>query len=124
VSAFIASADATCKSANDALAPLKTVNSSTSDTAAQQILQNASGVFTVAANQLSALKAPPSLAQRWNTYVSDVKQEETDISGMADALGARDTATLTRDLNQARKLVSQGKAALAGKGFSHCGRGG
>jgi hypothetical protein len=122
VSAFIATADAVCKSASDALAPLKTINSSTSDKAAQQILQNASGVFTVAVNQMSALTAPPSLAGPWRNFVSDVKQEETDISGMAGAIGAGDTATFTRDGNQAKQLVSQAKAALAGKGFSRCGQ--
>jgi len=122
-SAFIASADAVCKAGNAALAPIKTLSSSTTNTAAQQILQNASGAFTVAVDQLAALTPPLSLAGSWGTYVSDLKQEETDISGMADAIGAGDSASLTRDLNQAHQLTLQAKQALAGKGFSHCGTG-
>ena len=121
--AFIASADLICKAANDAVAPIKTINSSTTTTAARQILQTASGAFAVAGKQLAALTPPPSLATAWAQYVSAVKQEKTDISGMADAIGAGDTATLTRDATQARQLTEQAKQALAGKGFSHCGRG-
>lgn len=123
VSAFIASADAICTAGNAALAPIKTISSSTTNAAAQQILQSAAGAFTVAVNQLAALTAPPSLAASWGTYVSNLKQEETDISGMADAIAAGDSASLNRDLNQAHQLTQQAKQALAGKGFSHCGQG-
>ena len=121
--AFIASADLICKAANAAVAPIKTINSSTTTTAARQILQTASRAFAVAGKQLAALTPPPSLARAWAQYVSAVKQEKADISGMADAIGAGDTATLTRDATQARQLTEQAKQALAGKGFSHCGRG-
>lgn len=68
-SAFVASADAICKAGTAAIAPIKTITSSTWDTAAQQILENAGGAFTVVSNQLAALTVPPALAASWGTFV-------------------------------------------------------
>jgi hypothetical protein len=42
---------------------------------------------------------------------------------MADAIGAGDTATLTKDSTQAQQLAKDARQALAGKGFAHCGQG-
>jgi len=121
--AFIASADAICKAADAALAPLGTINDSSSDTAAQRALQGASGAFTVAVNQLATLTPPPELAANWNRYVSDAKQAGPLISGMADAIGAGDAATLAKDASQAKQLTTDARQALAGLGFAHCGAG-
>lgn len=120
---FIASADSICKAGNHALQPLKQVTSTTSDAVAVRILRSASGTFSGAANRLGALTAPPSLAAPWHAYVSDIKQEVTDVSGLANAIGARNAVTFRRDLLQVGELAQQAKAAIAGKGFSHCGQG-
>jgi hypothetical protein len=123
VAAFIAGADRICKAGEAALAPVNTITSRTSDTAAQQIRENAGGALTVVGDQLAALTVPPALAASWGRFVSDVKQETTDVSAMADALGAGDSASFTRYLDGVHQVDQQGNRALVGKGFSHCGRG-
>ena len=80
-------------------------------------------MLTVVATQLAALRVPPSLSTSWGTFVSDLKQETTDVSAMADAIGAGDSASFTGYLDGVRQVDQQGNKALAGKGFSHCGQG-
>jgi hypothetical protein len=120
---FIAKADAICKAGNEALAPVRTIKEGTSDVSAEQMLQTASGSVGVAVDELAALTPPRPLAEAWSAYMSAVKQEQTLVSGMADAISSEDTATLELDIKRSGEAGKESKQALAGKGFSHCGQG-
>jgi predicted small lipoprotein YifL len=121
--AFIASADSICQSSIHPLQPITQLTSSTSAAVAERILHNAAGTLAGVVNRLGALNAPSSFAAPWRTYVADIRQEVTKISGMANAIPAQDGVSFRRDLRQARRLTARAQAAIAGIGFSHCGQG-
>jgi hypothetical protein len=65
---------------------------------------------------------PASLARALATYVANASQDATLVSALADARGAGDTGALVTDVHKQRQFARDGDRALAGKGFTRCGR--
>ena len=69
-------------------------------------MHSGAGTLAGVGNRLAALNPPSSLAASWRTYVGDIRQEVTKISGMANAIPVGDGKSFRRDLRQAHLLAA------------------
>ncbi len=126
---LIAQADPICKrvnarvaSANAALGNVKTIRGAhTLQLVAQTGIALAEYEHHAVA-QLSALKAPSSVAKDWKTLLSGMQQEANYTAQLAIEAKAKNAALGEETIAQSRALQKKLIAIATHDGFQHCGR--
>ena len=126
---LIAQADPICKrvnvrvaTANAALGNAKTIRGART---LQLVAQTGLGLATYehqAVAQLSALKAPSSLAKDWQTLLSGMQQGANYTAQLAIEAKAKNATLGEETIAKSRELQKQLIAIATHDGFQHCGR--
>jgi hypothetical protein len=102
---------------------MKSITNATTFARAHQIFAAALGTYDAAIGQLAALTAPGALAAPWRIYLSAGRRERAVLGALTAALAAGNSRLFLSDVRRAQGFSRTADAAIAGRGFNHCGRG-